>query len=83
MSKKKQEDYDDDSFDEDEYDEDDGWSEMSPERSPDESDEDYDERMSGLYGEDWNFQKKIPDNKSYLDVNAIEGPIWTNTDNKS
>jgi len=37
------------------YDEEDGWSEMSPDRSPYESDEDYDDRMSDLYGEDWNF----------------------------
>ncbi len=41
-------------YDDDYYDEEDGWSEMSPERSSFESDEDYDERMSDLFGEDWN-----------------------------
>lgn len=35
-------------------DEEDEWSEMSPERSPYESDEDFEDRMQGLYGDDWN-----------------------------
>lgn len=35
-------------------DKDDSWSETSPERSSYESDEDYEERMNDLYGEDWN-----------------------------
>lgn len=30
----------------------DDWNEMSPIRAPDESDEDYEERMKGIYGED-------------------------------
>lgn len=41
---------------EDEYeDEVDNWSEMSSERSSFETDEDYQDRMQGLYGDDWNF----------------------------
>lgn len=44
---------DDDEYREYPEDEDDAWSEMSPERSPYESDEDYRERMENLenYGE--------------------------------
>lgn len=40
---------------EDYIDEEDQWSEMSPQRSIFESDEDYKERMQSLYGDDWNF----------------------------
>ena len=42
--------YDYDSFDKNEF-----WSEMSPERSPFETDEDYNDRMISLFGDDWNF----------------------------
>lgn len=41
-------------YDYSDHDENEAWSEMSPERSSSESDEDYDERMSDLFGEDWN-----------------------------
>lgn len=50
--------YDDD--DRDDYDDeiseddDDFYSPTGTDRGPDESDEDYDERMSDLYGDDWN-----------------------------
>ncbi|HIX74371.1 MAG TPA: hypothetical protein H9977_04985 [Candidatus Parabacteroides intestinipullorum] len=41
---------------EDDYeDEVDNWSEMSSERSSFETDEDYQDRMQSLYGDDWNF----------------------------
>lgn len=39
-----------DSFACDAYEDEDGWSELSPDRSPDESDEDYSDRMDGIYG---------------------------------
>lgn len=33
----------------------DDWSEMSPERDPYESDEDYEDRMQSLYGDGWDM----------------------------
>lgn len=50
----KEKNFDDYEIEEQYSEEEDGYSEMSPERSPFESDEDYEDRMSGLYGEDWN-----------------------------
>jgi hypothetical protein len=50
----KEKNFDDYEIEEQYSEEEDGYSEMSPERSPFESDEDYDDRMSDLYGEDWN-----------------------------
>lgn len=47
--------YDDDDYiDEISEDDDDYYSPTSPDRGDNESDEDYDERMSDLYGDDWN-----------------------------
>lgn len=45
--------------DEDDYDFEpvDDWTEMSPERSPYESVEDYADRMHGLYGDGWDMMR--------------------------
>lgn len=40
--------------DEEDFDPDDAFTQMSPDRDPFESDEDYEERMHDLYGDDWN-----------------------------
>lgn len=38
----------------DDFEPDDAFTQMSPERDPFESNEDYEERMQSLYGDDWN-----------------------------
>lgn len=50
----KEKNFDDYEIEEQYSEEEDCYSEMSPVRSPFESDEDYDDRMTDLYGEDWN-----------------------------
>lgn len=39
----------------DKYEEEDCWSEMDPRRSSYETDDDYEDRMQSLYGDDWNM----------------------------